>query len=221
MLRRALRLGLVVTLAVLALSACGGEKQQEFKPQLLPEEQQELRPGVYRSEEFEPSLTFRLGEGWKTAPPEMFDVLMLTRGEVGGLGFANPQEVYEGTKTGLPVVVEAPEDVVGWFRRHPYLETSTPQPVMVGGVEGERFDVVVGGLPKDYVELCGKDCVATLRFSDGTRLAHYRGDKVRLMVLEDVDGKTVVMGFGSPATEFDEYALEAQKVINSVQWRGS
>jgi hypothetical protein len=221
MLRRALRLGLVVTLAVLALSACGGgEKQQEFKPQLLPEEQQ-LRPGVYRSEEFEPSLTFRVGEGWKTAPPEMFDVLMLTRGEVGGLGFVNAQEVYEGTKTGLPVVVEAPEDVVGWFRRHPYLDTSTPQPVMVGGVEGERFDVVVGGLPKDYVGLCGKDCVATLRFSDGTSLEHYRGDKVRLMVLDDVDGQTVVMGFGSPATEFDEHAPEAQKVINSVQWRGS
>ena len=41
MVRQALRLGLLVALAVLALSACnGGEKQPQFKLQLLPEEQQ-------------------------------------------------------------------------------------------------------------------------------------------------------------------------------------
>jgi hypothetical protein len=39
------------------------------------------------------------------------------------LGFATAQEVYETTKTGLPKVVEASEDVVGWFQEHPYLKT--------------------------------------------------------------------------------------------------
>ena len=51
-MRQALGLGLLVALIVLALSACGGDKQQEFKPQPLPEDQQELRPSVYGSEEF-------------------------------------------------------------------------------------------------------------------------------------------------------------------------
>jgi hypothetical protein len=40
-------------------------------------------------------------------------------------------------------------------------------------------------------------------------------------VLEDVEGETVTIGLASPATEFDEFAPEAQKVIDSVQWTGS
>jgi hypothetical protein len=217
----ALRLGLSVVLVVVA-SACGGDDQpQERQSRPLPELRQELRPGEYRSEEFEPSLSFRVGKGWKTSPPEMSDLLLLTRGEGKGLGFVNAQEVYEPTETGLPIVVRAPEDVVGWFRRHPYLDTSEPEPITVGGIEGERFDVVVGDLPEGYQGLCGRDCVAALRFSDGSLLEHYRGDKARLMVLEEVDGQTVVMGFGGRAAEFDEFAPEAQEVIDTVEWRGS
>ena len=56
MVRQALRLGLVVTIVVLALSACGGgEKQQESRPRPLPEDPKALRPGEYRSEAFKPS----------------------------------------------------------------------------------------------------------------------------------------------------------------------
>ncbi len=222
MVRQALRLGLVVTIVVLAMNACGGgEKQQESRPRPLPEEQQELRPGVYRSEEFEPSLSFRVGKGWTTSPPEMSDVLVLTRGERGGLGFANAQEVYETTKTGLPKVVEVSEDMVGWFRQNPYLKTSEPEAATVGGVEGERFVVVVGDLPEDYYGVCGRDCVATLRFSDGSGLEHFKGDRVRLMVLEEVQSETVVIGFVSPATKFDAFAPDGQNVVDSVEWRGS
>jgi hypothetical protein len=111
--------------------------------------------------------------------------------------------------------------MVGWFQHHPYLHTSTPEPVTVGGVEGEQFDVVVGDLPEGYLGVCGRDCVATLRFSDGTRLGIYSDGKVHLIVLEDVNGETVVMGFGSPASGFDEFAPAAQKVIDSVEWRDS
>jgi hypothetical protein len=65
MLRQTLRLALLTMLVVLALGACGGNnQQQEPEPRPLPEEPgQALRPGEYRSEEFEPSLTFKLGQG--------------------------------------------------------------------------------------------------------------------------------------------------------------
>ncbi len=33
--------------------------------------------------------------------------------------------------------------------------------------------------------------------------------------------QTVVMGFISPATKFDEHAPEAQKVLDTVEWRDS
>jgi hypothetical protein len=221
-MRRAMLL-LATTMVLLALTACGGgsAQQEEAKARPLPEERQALRPGEYRSEEFKPSLSFRVGEGWSTSPPELSDVLRITRGETGGLGFSSAQEVYKPTRSGTPVVVEAPEDMVGWFQHHPYLHTSTPEPVTVGGVEGEQFDVVVGDLPEGYLGVCGRDCVATLRFSDGTRLGIYSDGKVHLIVLEDVNGETVVMGFGSPASGFDEFAPEAQKVIDSVEWRDS
>jgi hypothetical protein len=60
-----LGLGLLAMLVVLVLSACGGvEKQAEVRH--LPDEAKALQPGQYRTEEFEPSFSFRIGKGWKT-----------------------------------------------------------------------------------------------------------------------------------------------------------
>ena len=117
MVSQSLRLGLLVTLVVLALSACGGDEEQVSKPQSpTGGRAAALRPGVYRSEEFKPSLSFRVGEGWSNLPPEASDTLFIVQGETRGIGFVNPQEVYKPTKTGTPNVVEAPEDMVGWFQ---------------------------------------------------------------------------------------------------------
>jgi hypothetical protein len=81
---QALRLGLLVTLVVLVLSACqGGEKEAKARP--LPEDDQKaLHPGEYRSEEFKPSLSFRIGKGWSIYTLEVPDVLRISRGETGG-----------------------------------------------------------------------------------------------------------------------------------------
>jgi hypothetical protein len=217
--RQALKLGLLVALVVMALSACGGEK---FKPQLLPEEQQELRPAVYRSEEFEPSLSFRVGAGWSNLPPEASDALLLTRGETVELGFLNVQQVYEPSRSGTPTAVEAPEDMVGWLQQHPYLRTSEPQPVTVGGVKGAQFEVVVeNNLPEAYSGPCAGDRMDIFRSSGLGAIAFLKGNKQRLIVSEDVKGETLTRGFTSPATEFDEFAPEAQKVLDSVEWEGS
>jgi hypothetical protein len=215
MVRQALGLGLLVILVVLALSACGGEKQQESRPRPLPEDEKALRPGVYRSEEFEPSLSFRVGKGWTNVPPEASDALLIVQGETKGIGFVNAQEVYKPTKLNI---VDAPEDMVGWFQRHPYLQTDKPEPVTVGGVKGVQFDVVVE-VPDDYSGACGSDCVGLFWLSTGIPVSQAEGDKVRLIVLEDMKGETVTIGFVSPATEFDEFAPEAQKVIDTVEWR--
>jgi hypothetical protein len=39
--------------------------------------------------------------------------------------------------------------------------------------------------------------------------------------LEDVEGETVTMYFGSLTAKFDEFAPEAQKVLDSVKWTDS
>jgi hypothetical protein len=222
---RVLSLGLLVVLVVLALSACGGdEKKAKARP--LPEDPKALRPGTYRSEEFKPSLSFHVGKGWSSAPLESSDALQITLGQTAGLGFGNVQEVYKPTKTGGPNVVDAPKDMVGWFQQHPYLQTSKPEPVTVGGVKGVQFDVVVGELPQYYIPICTSivgtpNCVDLFRLSTGGPILLVEGDKASVIVLEDVEGETVTIGFVSPASEFGEFAPEAQKVLDSVEWRGS
>ena len=223
---RVLSLGLLVVLVVLALSACGGdEKKAKARP--LPEEPKALRPGTYRSEEFKPSLSFHVGKGWSsTLPEEASDILVIAREHFKAAGLINVQEVYKPTKTGSAILVDAPEDMVGWFQQHPYLQTSNPEPVTVGGVKGVEFDVVMGDLPKGYNPTCSSiidnpNCVDIVRLSTGETLFLAEGEKIRFIVLEDVEGETVTIGFSSLASEFEEFVPEAQKVLDSVEWRGS
>jgi hypothetical protein len=222
---RVISLGLLVVLVVLTLSACGGdEKKAKVRP--LPEDPKALRPGTYRSEEFKPSLSFKVGKGWSSSPLEASDDLEIAWGQTAGLGFVNLQEVYKPTTTGSANVVDAPKNIAGWLQQHPYLQTSNPEPVTVGGVKGVEFDAVVGDLPKGYNPTCSTivgtpNCVDLSRLSTGGQIFVAEGNKVRVIVLEDVEGETVTIGFASPASEFGEFAPEAQKVLDSVEWRGS
>jgi hypothetical protein len=136
-------------------------------------------------EEFKPSFSFRVGKGWSSTSLERSDGLFIVQGETTGIGFVNAQEVFKPTKTGTPNVVDAPEDMVGWFQQHPYLQTDKPEPVMVGGVKGVQFDVVAE-VPEDYRGvLCGSDCVDLFLLSTGFTVSLVEGDKVRLIVLEE------------------------------------
>jgi hypothetical protein len=219
--RHVLRLGVVLASVVLAVGACGAP--EEAKPRPLPEEARELGPGTYRTEEFEPAFSFNVGEGWSVEAPEVYDVLRITRGhETGGLGFVNLEgaRFFKPTDTGTTYMTDVPKDVVGWFRGHPYLETQGTDPVKVGGVEGVRTDVVVGDLPRGLSGECGSGCVPLLRFSSGgLPLVLFEEDKARVIVLEDVGGETVVTGFATRVEEFDDHAPEAQKVLDTVEWR--
>jgi hypothetical protein len=221
MRRLVLRVGTLMTLALITACGGGGGDEEADKPRPLPEGQQALRPGTYLSEEFKPSLTFRVGKGWGIDLEEA-DLLYLTRGESASLSFWNLQEVYKPTKTGgTPPVVKAPENMVGWFQEHPHLQTDEPEQLAVGGVKGVQFDAVVEDLPEDYTDVCGTGCVNIGEVGDGIRISFEEGYKERVGVLEDVNGETVITDFGSRTTEFDELAPEAQKVIDSVKWEGS
>ena len=202
----------------LAVGACG--MPEEAKPRPMPDVTRKLDPGTYRTDDFEPAFSFRVGEGWTYLPlGSKPDDLALAR-EQNGLRFFKVREVFKPNER--YDVVEAPDDLVDWLRRHPYLRTSAPQTVTVGGIEGQRIDVVVGDLPEGHrVGACGPDCVDLFGLSDGTALGVAKGEKVGWVVLEDVRGDTVVIGFLGPADEVDEHAPEAQKVIDTVQWRGS
>jgi hypothetical protein len=226
---RVLSLGLLVVLVVLAVSACGGGKEEANKPRPLPEEEKALRPGEYRTEEFKPSFSFRVGEDWKNDSPEAFDILLLGQETGGLLGAVNVQRVYEPSKSGTPIVVHAPKDLVGWLEHHPYLKTSDPEPIRVGGVKGLQLDVAVAkDLPEDYHSgACSsiaepEECVDLFRVSTPHHSPVFvsESSKLHLIVL-DLLGGTVAMGYASRSTDFDEFAPKAQKVVDSVRWGGS
>ena len=222
MVKQAIRLGLLVTLVVLALGACGGggnsAQKEANKPRPLPENNVTLHPGEYRSEEFEPSLSLTVGKGWEHVAPELSDKLAISPGGEPGdplLIFRNLQEVYKPAKSmDTPSAMKAPEDMVGWFQHHPYLKTEKPEPITIGGVKGEQFEWVVAE-DAPYAE------VDTFKYSDGSDATAAKGFKYRAIVLENVKGETVTIGIGSKADEFDEFAPEARKVVESVKWGGS
>jgi len=217
----------VVGLA-LALGACGaGGAKEQAKGRPLPKDHGPLHPGEYHSLKFEPSLSFKVGKGWATDSPETSDTLPLVWREGGGMGFLNVKKVYKPTEPGTPSfssdlkVVEAPKDLAGWLQNNPYIETSKPEPITVGGVKGLQFDLVAKGVPEDHYSLCGTNCVDMFQVSTGNA-ALFEGEKLHCIVLEDVEGETVYIDFGpdDPKDKGSDYT-EAQKVVESVKWTGS
>ena len=223
--RRAMLLLSAATMALLALTACSsGSSQEEAKARSLPEQPQELRPGEYRTEEFKPSASFKVGKGWLTSPPEASDVLQFEYGMTTGLAFSNVREVYKPilkpTQTSTPEVMKVPDDLAGWLQHHPYLKTGKPEPITVGGVEGVEFDLVAE-VPREHTSICGTDCVDAFKQEHGHQVIFFEGDKIHIVVLEDVKGDTVTIDYGGLASDFDKVAPEAQKLVDSVQWGGS
>jgi hypothetical protein len=102
-----------------------------------------------------------------------------------------------------------------------WLSTPLEASDLLGGAKGQQFDVVVEALPEDYSGVCGQDCVDITKVADGRWLAHPKGDRTRLIVLEDVEGETVTVALYSRTTEFGEFTPKAQKVVDSVKWTGS
>jgi hypothetical protein len=219
--RQALTLGLLVTLVVLAMGACGGAReggQEQAKGRPIPQDPGALHPGQYHSVKFKPPLSFRVSKGWINSGGELPDFIEV--GQLGGfIRFANVKEVW---KPGTTNVVDALKDLVGWLEYHPYLKTSKPQPVTLGGVKGEQPEVLVEELPKDYYGMCGPDCVDIVFLSNDEAAAYFKEvNKRRVVVLEDVKGDTVMIWFAASPDVFDKFAPRAQKVVDSVKWGGS
>jgi hypothetical protein len=214
---------LLATLFVLALSACGeGGSEGGNKARPLPDDPEALSPGKYYSTEFKPPLSFEVGESWEHTEKQRSDWIELGwEEETGALSFANVEEVF---KPGTMKVVDAPQDLVGWLQEHPYLKTSKPQPVTIGGVKAQRLDVVVDHMPEDYYGNCGMDCLDIFNQGGGEQIGYFNAidRERRVFVFEDVKGETVVIWLASEEGEtFDRFAPEAQKVVDSVKWRDS
>jgi len=115
--------GLLATLLVLALSACGGaggsaqEEEQADKVHHIPEDSQTyadkpLPAGHHVTEEFRPTMSFDLDTGWTRGGPELRDAWAIVDidNDAYWLGFLNAEEVYKPNGSGGQEVGPAPED---------------------------------------------------------------------------------------------------------------
>ena len=228
-MKSAPRLRLWVALTALALSACGGgagDEHQQAKGRPLPKyEQASLPAGQYRTTEFKPSFSFRItGDEWRfegpsgtLGDPEHPDYLFFQRVPEAEIAFFNLRKLKGVYKPRGPAgaiePMPAPDKVVGWFQHHPYLETSKPEPVTVGGVKGVQFDVDTANLQK-------KDCcVDIFALSTGGPSEATVWKKAHYIVLEDVKGVPVVIQYGDE--NFDKFVPVAEKVLKSVEWTGT
>ena len=181
----------------------------------------------YLTDEFKPAFSFEaVGESWGLDGPEAPHILALqNRGSY--IDFLNAKDfmVFEPSgKDKVPV----PEDMVGWYQEHPYLDTEEPESVSVGGVKGVYFDAVMTTLPEGYdASACKeplkptKKSLSLLSAPDRFVLCISPEDKVRIILLEDVKGEPVSIMVWSRAVDFEEVLPKAQKLLKTVEWKGA
>jgi hypothetical protein len=183
-----------------------------------------IYPGRYTAREFEPALSFSVSDdGWQLSNPETPDDLSLEGPEGGQLTFASPRHVYDPSNPSEPKEVPAPKNTdewVSWFQSHPNLNTSEPVPMSVGGASGKRIDVTVTSTPENYPQdLCGEQPCIPLYSTSMSSTISYEGFKDQFVIV-DVGGETVIIDVGASTDKFDEFLPKAQKVLDTVEWKG-
>ncbi len=237
-MKNSFRFGVLVVLIALVPSACGrgaagGSEHQQGNGHPLPKYDQATLPaGRYHTTEFEPSLSFRIpGDGWMfegpsgaLGDPEHPDYLFMQKIPEGVIAFFNLRKLKGVFKprgpTGATEPMPAPDELVEWFRRHPYLKTSEPEPATVGGVKGVQFDVVLANLPENHEGLCGKTahCLDIFALSTGGSSEVYYLKQEHFIVLKDVKRVPVVIQYADLKDHFDKFEPVAEKVLRSVEW---
>ena len=116
----------------------------------------------------------------------------------------------------------APKDWASWFQEHPYLKTSGPQAVSVGGVKGSRFDTRISSLPDNYYS---EDCLGQGVPLWPLRAGHHwcadEGFTSRTIILSGVAGETVIIDVWTGSETFEKILPESQRVLETVEWENA
>ena len=251
MVSHALRLGLLVTIVVLALSACGAgggaegeggegasnackgkdaaEAEQANGAKALPGGLAPLPPGRYVTRNFEPTLSFEVGEGWEILNADGPTLFSIARDDSfyaaypQALSFLNPPEEVSDPEHPEKLVPapETPDDWVVWFQEHRYLESHEPELACFGKAPGKQFGSWVSPLPDDYYSSkCEGPYPPLWPLPAGHYFCAEPGTRSREIVLE-VEEEPVIIDITAPDGKFDEFVSEAQKVLETVEWESA
>lgn len=183
-----------------------------------------IGPGEYVTDEFEPSFSFDLGDGWTVyggaEQPDVMslgvsDTLELERPSL--LGFYRPQTVFDPEDPDQETLRPAPDSVdgwVAWFQEHPHLDTEEPVPITIGGISGVQIDSTTSSVPE------GEPDLFMWTHEDGIEIADEKGAVARIIILE-VEDETLLMSLSAAReNNFEELLPRAQGVLDTLEWGG-
>jgi uncharacterized protein YjbI with pentapeptide repeats len=209
-------------------ASLGGTTGPDGKP--LPSEPAPLKPGplspgIYKANDFKPALRFEVGTGWGVLAPITADNLNLIAtgsevGQEGQVNFTRPLQVVDPSS--LSEAKSAPNTVdewAAWFQAHPYLDTSDPIRMSVGGASGVSINVIAISPPASSTGFC-RDLPCVPLYAGSTIdsvISSYVGVVDRFVIL-DVGGETVIIDVAATVGKFDQFAPKAQKILKTVEW---
>jgi len=197
-----------------------------------------LEPGTYRTVDFRPALSFRVGKDWGLLGDAENGIALAPRfdpatGPEQQLTFTAARWVFdeplltdkERNANREAHIRPAPGDVEAWLRANPYLKVGPSRPARLGGVGGVRFDVRVKEPPgptncPQYGE--PHHCVYLFAITRGSgvepiELVEVGGAPSRYILVE-VKGQPVLAGVSAPPDQFEDFVAEAGKVLESVRF---
>ena len=189
-----------------------------------------LAAGRYQTTTFRPSITYTVPDGWVNGEDEPGNFLLVrARDPQEGIYGGNFVGIYRDVYPAAEYCIESPEPGIGtsvqalatWLTGHRGLETTEPQPVTVGGLDGLMVDVT---LAKGWKTTCpfskGKPVVPLIIGGAGSsHLYHVSlpGMSVRLYLLAAGDGNVVIEVAQVPGQgTFTEYLAEVVPIIQSL-----
>jgi hypothetical protein len=197
-----------------------------------------LEPGTYRTVDFRPTLSFRVGKDWGLLGDAENGIALAPKfdpatGPEKQLTFTAVRWVFdepllsddERNANREAHIRPAPRDVEAWLRANPYLKVGPSRPVRLGGVRGVRFDVSVKEPPgPTNCPQSGEPhhCVYLFAITRGSgvepiELVEVGGAPTRYTLVE-VQGQPVLVGVGAPSGQFEDFVTEADKVLETVRF---
>jgi hypothetical protein len=171
----------------------GGGTPPPSRPAALP-------AGTYRSQAFQPQLTFTIPAGWRvgTDSADYLELLPVDSDQEGIYLFRDPNAASQDAACPLepePSVSTLSTDLSTWIRGRPGFVTSNPRLAQVGGLRGIELDV---GIVDSWTPSCpfanGAPTVPLfVNKASGLRWVVAGSERLRLSLLDVPGGGTVVV----------------------------
>jgi hypothetical protein len=168
------------------------------------------------SQRFEPALYVVPGEGWR-AILDIPGSFSLDGGDPPAVKFLRVSAVFDPISQ---KVARAPRDLEAWILAHPSLESESPVPVSIGGIEGIQINSRVVSAPETPYQIMGAVCPipgCLGLFVAGSIVDLREGSVVRFMLVE-VDGEQLVVQIDALEDEWESFVLRAEDVLDTVRF---